>query len=699
MEAGGVKLLEFIKGSSQFIIPIYQRTYSWEIGHCQQLWDDIMRVGESDNDESHFVGSVVYVRKGETGRTPLFVIDGQQRLTTVSLILEALARRLENKNKGDQVKGLSDNDIRRNYFRNKSEKGEGKYKLVLTQNDKGILQALIGHSKLPDDYSLSDMWKNFNFFEERIAELDDLTPFWRGLNKLIIVYVALNGQQNNPQQIFESMNHMGKKLNQADLIRNFVLMGLEPECQDDLYDDYWVPMEGMFEKKWKSLFDWFMRDYLTLKNDGVIPNIGNVYEEFKVYRYKTNESAKALVFDVHKFASYYCAMALKGREKNEILAPAFAELRELGSKVTYPFLLRLYDDYNNEDLKPGEFAEIIRLIVNYLFRRAVCKIPTNTLNKTFATFGKNIEKGRYLESVKAHFLIPDRYSPRRFPDDEEFRKNLIEGYLYKTGKNTTCRYLLDQLEYNRNPKERVQLDDLDIEHIMPQKLTPEWRRDLGHNWENVHQTWLHTLGNLTLTGYNLKLSRKPFLEKRDMERGFKNSRISLNMELENLEEWNESKIQFRAKILANEAMTIWNRPQLPREVIDSYRPKKKMKLTGYTIDDHKYLVQPGITRQLYNVFREQVLALVPGITEKFFKPYVAYKFKTNFVDLVGQTDRLKLTLNMKFDELQDPRNIAVDVTNKGTWGNGDVELIVSSEDEIPYAIGLVRQSLEKQMGE
>ena len=228
MEAGGVKLLEFIKGSSQFIIPIYQRTYSWEIGHCQQLWDDIMRVGESDNDESHFVGSVVYVRKGETGRTPLFVIDGQQRLTTVSLILEALARRLENKNKSDQVKGLSDNDIRRNYFRNKSEKGEGKYKLVLTQNDKGVLQALIGHSKLPDDYSLSDMWKNFNFFEERIAELDDLTPFWRGLNKLIIVYVALNGQQNNPQQIFESMNHMGKKLNQADLIRNFVLMGLEP---------------------------------------------------------------------------------------------------------------------------------------------------------------------------------------------------------------------------------------------------------------------------------------------------------------------------------------------------------------------------------------------------------------------------------------------------------------------------------------
>ena len=683
MEAGGVKLLEFIKNSSQFIIPIYQRTYSWEIGHCQQLWNDIMRVGESDNGESHFVGSVVYVRKGESAGTPLFVIDGQQRLTTVSLILEALARRLENnRDEDEQVKGLSDNDIRRNYFPNKSEKGEGKYKLVLTQTDKEILQSLLGRSKLPDDYSSSDMWKNFNFFEERIARLDNLTPFWKGLNKLMIVYVALNREQNNPQQIFESMNHMGKKLNQADLIRNFVLMGLEPEYQDYLYEDYWVPMEKMFGKELKSLFDWFMRDYLTLKNDGMIPNIGNVYEEFKVYRYKTNENAKILVFDIHKFASYYCAMALKGREKNEILAPAFAELRELGSKVTYPFLLRLYDDYDNGDLSPGEFSEIIRLIVNYVFRRAVCKIPTNTLNKTFATLGKNIKKDRYLESVKAHFLRLD--SNRRFPNDEEFIRGLKQIELYKT---RICKYTLLNLE-NYNNKEPVQAKKCSVEHIMPQKLTPEWKATLGDDWEDL----LHTLGNLTLTGRNSELGNRQFKEKSDE---YRNSSFRLNRELAGFKEWNEKTIQQRAEQLARLATTIWERPKLSREVLNTYYPEHK-------IDDHGYLAKRGITRQLFDIFSAQVKSLSPDITEEFLKWHIAYKLNyetgTNFVNVTAQAKKLKLTLSMDFHELDDPKRIANDFADRNYWMPGNVELDVKSEDEIPYAIGLVRQALKKQMG-
>ena len=444
-------------------------------------------------------------------------------------------------------------------------------------------------------------------------------------------------------------------------------------------------------------FDGFMRYYLTLKT-GRLPNIGNVFEEFKIYANpsdkKENINVDTLVQDVRKFASYYCAMAL-GQEKDEVLASAFADLRELKADVTYPLLLELYEDYSEGILSRNDFAESIRLIESYIFRRAVCAIPTNSHNKTFATFVKNIDENRHLESLKAHFLQLPSY--RRFPNNEEFYRELKQRNLYNFRSRS---YWLRRLE-NHDRKELVEIGRYTIEHIMPQNedLRPEWREALGDGWEKNHQTWLHTLGNLTLTGYNSEYSDKPFLEKRDMEGGFRESPLRLNEGLGQVEEWNISEIQRRADRLAKVATRVWGAPQLPPEVLDTYFPKKEIKPIGYSVNDHKYLDQPGFTRQLFKVFRERVLALDPGITEEFLKLYVAYKAETNFVDLIGQSDQLRLTLNIDFHELYDPRRIAVDVTNKGKWGNGNVGLVVSSEDDIPYAIGLVSQSLEKQMGE
>ena len=698
MKATETKLLQFLKKSPQFIIPIYQRTYSWEEAQCQQLWDDIMRAGRRDDINAHFVGSVVYIEKGlyhVSDQSPLLVIDGQQRLTTVSLILEALARKLEGN--GEPAEGFSDKKIRNYYLLNELEEGEKRYKLLLTQTDKDTLIALSDRRPNPSNFSLR-VRDNFQLFEKKIAKLDDLIPLCLGLAKLMIVDVSLTRGQDNPQRIFESMNSTGRELSQADLIRNYVLMGLEPKHQTSLYEDYWRPMEVEFgQEAYGEHFDGFMRYYLTLKT-GRLPNIGNVFEEFKIYANpsdkKENINVDTLVQDVRKFASYYCAMAL-GQEEDEVLASAFADLRELKADVTYPLLLELYEDYSEGILARNDFAESIRLIESYIFRRAVCAIPTNSHNKTFATFVKNIDENRHLESLKAHFLQLPSY--RRFPNNEEFYRELKQRNLYNFRSRS---YWLRRLE-NHDRKELVEIGRYTIEHIMPQNedLRPEWREALGDGWEKNHQTWLHTLGNLTLTGYNSEYSDKPFLEKRDMEGGFRESPLRLNEGLGQVEKWNISEIQRRADRLAKVATRVWDAPQLPPEVLDTYFPKKEIKPIGYAVNDHKHLDQPGFTRQLFKVFRERVLALDPGITEEFLKLYVAYKAETNFVDLIGQADQLRLTLNMDFHELYDPRRIAVDVTNKGKWGNGNVGLVISSEDEIPYAIGLVSQSLEKQMGE
>ena len=235
---------------------------------------------------------------------------------------------------------------------------------------------------------------------------------------------------------------------------------------------------------------------------------------------------------------------------------------------------------------------------------------------------------------------------------------------------------------------------------MPQNknLSQDWQTALGEDWQNVHEGLLHTLGNLTLTGYNAEYSDRAFVEKRDMVGGFRESPLRVNEGLGALDTWDESTIRERADRLAEKAADVWASVSLPAAVLASYTPETQAKADGYTIDDHKHLAEAGAARTLFDAFRKQVLALNPCVTEEFLKLYVAYKAETNFVDVVPQAKRLRLTLNLRFHELQDPRGLARDVTNKGRWGNGDVEVNLNELKELPYALGLVRQALEKQMG-
>lgn len=702
MKATEARLLDLLKKSPQFVIPIYQRTYSWTEKECRQLWDDIVRCGSSDKISVHFVGSIVYVESGlsqVTHQSPLLVIDGQQRLATVSLLLAALAKAVA---ESEPYDGFSQRKIKHYYLLNPEESGERHFKLLLSQTDKGSLTAIVSDGEKPQQQSLR-VTANFESFSKWIAENKvELATLCKGLAKLVVVDVALNRDQDNPQLIFESMNSTGKELSQADLIRNFILMGLEPVLQTRLYEEFWRPMELDFgQEAYGTHFDSFMRHYLTVIT-GEIPNINAVYDAFKEHARNSRADAvddkshiESLVREIRGYARHFCAMALRSEADAELII-AFQDLRELKVDVAYPFLLELYHDYKNDFLSKTDLLRAVRLIEGYVFRRAICAIQTNSMNKTFATFSKALKKDRYFESIQAHFLSLPSY--RRFPNDDDFRKGLHTRDLYNFRSRS---YWLRRLE-NHGRKELVAVGEYTIEHILPQNenLSPRWREALGPEWQRIQKKWLHTLGNLTLTAYNAEYSDRSFVEKRDMpdspEKGLKRSPLNLNQGLGVLESWDEAAIQARAGKLADLAVSVWSAPALPRDILDAYRPKGDA-VTQYTIDNHPHLLTPTI-QPVFDAFRKAVLALDPCVSEEFLKLYVAYKAETNFVDVVPQAKQLRLSLNMRFADVNDPKKRCKDVTGLGRWGNGDVEVRVSTLEDLPYVIGLVRQSLELQLG-
>ena len=693
MKANATKLLGFLHKASQFVIPIYQRNYSWDEKQCQQLWEDILRVGSNSDIGVHFIGSIVYVEGGQFTvilQPPLLVIDGQQRLTTISLILEALARAVGD---SEPVEGFSAEKIRHNYLTNSLEKDERFYKLVLSDTDKDTLKALIKGNDYPLAASIK-IRENFDYFAEQIKlngkHIDEIC---NGLAKLMIVDISLERNQDNPQLIFESMNSTGKALSQADLIRNFILMGLEPELQNSLYAQYWRPMELEFgQEAYGDEFDAFMRHYLTIKT-GDVPRVSEVYEAFKEYstKFDKEDGVTDLVAEIRKYSKYFVAMALGG-ETNPALKPLFKDLiQDLNYSVAYPLLLELYADYDAGTLNEKDFGTAIKLVESYVFRRSICEIPTNSMNKTFAEFSRYLVKNDYLNSIYAHFYSLPSY--RRFPSNEEFRLAFETKDLYNIYSRA---YWLRKME-NFGKKELVAVENYTIEHILPQNpsLSAEWKKDLGDNWEEIQAKYLHTLGNLTLTGYNSEYSDKPFKEKKSMKGGFLQSPLTLNEKVREAEVWNESAILERASFLSKRAIEIW-----PRFEVDAGTLKKfeavKSAASNYTLADHPNLERQEV-RALFDALRAEVLALDSNISETVLKYYIAFKAETNFVDVIPKARWLRLSLNLKFSEIDDPRGIATDVTGKGRWGNGDVSINFKKIDELPYVIGLIKQSLSKQL--
>ena len=686
MDARKGNIYEILNGNKQFLIPVYQRYYSWEAEQCQRLWDDIVNMQKAGK-VGHFVGSIVNIAEQAmpTGVQKYMIIDGQQRMTTLTLLLTAL-RDYGIKHPEDTT--INARRIDNMLLKNEYESDDERYKLLLTETDRDTLTNLIEQKPVKGN-EVSRILANYKFFSAKIEGME-LSPaeVYESIGKLQIVNITLDRSMDDPQAIFESLNSTGKELSESDLIRNYVLMGLDNGEQTYVYEHMWRPMELLFDyEKQDSAMDKFFRDYLTMKLTR-IPKIDRVYDEFKLYHLNCEfSSIRDLCQDLYTFATYYTDMIFcRGDESS--LVPLYEDIRNLKMEVSYPFLLKVHSDYSNEIITLDELKEVMALCISYVFRRSICDIPTNSLNKTFATLRNEIRTEDYLTSIKAFFILRDDY--KEFPNDDRFTTAFVTRDVYNMRSRN---FILSHLE-NFNNKAPIIIENYTIEHIMPQNSNPcdEWRTSLGANWKEVQKKYLHTIGNLTLTAYNSEMSDKPFQEKMEMEGGFKESALRLNGFVVKQTDWNEDAIQERANLLAAKALQIWAFPQLTEAEIAPYKetekPAQKYDLNTYDIN--------AFTKMLFDALDRRILNLSPDVKREFKKLYIAYKLDTNFVDIVVQKQRLRISVNMKYSEVHDPHNICRDITNLGRWGNGDVEMFFEHMDNIDAVMEIIEQSYNIQ---
>lgn len=687
MDAIKGNINSILNGYKQFTIPVYQRSYSWEISQCEKLWNDIVDM-QKRNRIGHFVGSIVNIAEQAmpTGVQKFMIIDGQQRMTTLTLLLIALR---DYGYENEQDININPQSINGMCIQNDYGLGEDKYKMLLTHKDKDILIKLIDRAPI-DESKKSKLLDNYNFFVDKIKS-KKISPheILEGIGKLQIVNITLDRSQDDPQLIFESLNSTGMDLSKSDLIRNYILMGLSPENQEFIYNNYWLQMENLFDYNKQSwLMDRFFKHYLTFKY-GKIPIENKIYEDFKNYYWdKSYESILNISKELYKCAKYYTNIYYSNSGDSE-LDCVFKDIKSLNMDVASPFLIKVYYDYDNGVISKKEFIEILRLCESYVFRRAICEIPTNSLNKTFNLAVRNINNKDYTNSVKAFFIMLDSY--KRLPSDEEFVKELKIRDIY----NMRIRnYILSKLE-NYNNKSPIIIENFTVEHIMPQNinLNEKWKEDLGANYKDIQKQYIHTIGNLTLTAYNSEMSDKSFTDKLNMSGGFKESALRLNSYVVKQDKWNKDTIEERANELSKLSQVIWGYPNLSEYEIKSFLPKNEEEV--YTLDSYEYLSKENM--ELFNAIDKRILNISADIKREFKKLYIAYKVESNFVDIVPQKSKFKLSINMKYNDVIDPYDICIDITNKRGWGNGDTEIWYDNLDQLDKIMDIVKQSYEKQL--
>lgn len=686
MDARKGNIYEILNGNRQFLIPVYQRFYSWDIDQCKRLWNDIVEM-QRKGKAGHFVGSIVNIAEQAmpTGVQKYMIIDGQQRMTTLTLLLLAL-RDYAVKNPSDTT--INARRIDNMLLKNEYESGDERYKLLLTETDRDILISLVEEKPISESIR-SRLIENYNFFANKLAD-KEIQPaeVYESIGKLQIVNITLDRAVDDAQAIFESLNSTGKELSESDLIRNYVLMGLEPSEQTYVYEHLWRPMEQLFIYETQgTVMDAFFRHYLTMKLSR-IPKQGRVYEEFKLYHLNCEfGTIRELCQDLLEYAKYYTNIVFK-RNSDTDLKKLYEDIIDLRMEVSYPFLLKIHHDCREGLITSDELKEILRLCISYVLRRAICEIPTNSMNKTFATLKNYIRPDDYLNSVKAFFVMQDTY--KEFPDNDKFEGAFENRDIYNMRARN---YILSRLE-NFDNKAPIIIENYTIEHIMPQNknLSLEWQADLGAEWQDVQKKYLHTIGNLTLTAYNSEMSDRPFLKKMDMEGGFKESALRLNKYVILQNKWNQKHIQERAKELAKKAESIWPYPTLTVAELAPYQVEEKT-VQKYSLETYEVNV---FTRILFESLDKRIMNLSPAVKKEYKKLYVAYKLDTNFVDIVFQKQRLRISINMKFSEINDPNGICKDITGIGRWGNGDVELFMEHQDELDQIMEIVKQSFDAQ---
>ena len=575
MDANRRWYFELMGGSVQFVIPVFQRDYNWEKEQCQQLWDDIDRVGRSEEGE-HFFGPTVYVPTAGHGAafTRWLLIDGQQRMTTISLLVTAMRDSLRESPTEDGTRAEKlQHEYLLNTFRTESERR----KLILRDRDDETLAWLVnGGAEPPPEHRSRTVEQTYQFFRERL-EAADLDVVEKGVGRLVAVDVRLDLGVDDPQQIFESLNSTGLDLTQADRIRNYVLMGLEEANQTQLYRSYWQPIERLFAGSPGQL-DNFLRDFVAL--DTRAQKQGRADQVYASFRMAFGESSRdpddleELLGRMRRYAHYHAAFVM-GTGRFPELADRLNRVRALATTPAI-LVMCLLDSLESTFATVDEVQGALDLIESYLVRRDVCGLQTRSYWQQFSRLAYALDRQDILGSLKAHlhWLAGANYA---FPSNREFRHALEEEELY--GRQI-CRTLLERLE-NGHSRERTDTSSLTIEHIMPQNedLDPDWQAMLGTNWRDVHETWLQRLGNLTLTAYNEKYGDKPFEVKKQVPDGFNESPLRLNRFIREQDQWTAREMEARGVLLAKQALTIWSalevsEPELQRAKVRRLRSQQ-----------------------------------------------------------------------------------------------------------------------------
>jgi uncharacterized protein with ParB-like and HNH nuclease domain len=627
MKANETKVDKFLAtNETTFAIPVYD----WTLFQCKQLLHDIIETGKNDKTNAHFIGSIVYVHDDvytASGLTELTIIDGQQRLTTITLIyiaLYRLAKELDNQ--------MLVNRIQKTYLINEFAPEEEKLKLKPTENNKEALRHILNSTDGEEFKGYSKIIENFDYFRSAI-NAENFEVIQRGLSKLIFVDIALDRQKDNPQRIFESLNSTGLELSQADLIRNYILMGLSRTNQDRIYKSYWEVIEknAKDETLNKTRVSEFIRDYLTLKNKE-IPNKGDVYAKFKEkYPTSTIDELELVLTELKSLVKYYNKLTNPKNEPDKLIRTQLEYINRLEINVAFPFLMKVYEDFSNDIIDKATFISVLSTVQSFTFRRFILGLPTNALNKIFMGLYDKVEPNNYLFSIQKSLL--QRSGVQRFPRNTETINALKEKDVYNIKpKNRT--YLLERLENFQN-NEPVAIEgnsDITIEHIFPQNPDPKWKIELGAEEYNlIKENYLNTIGNLTLSGNNGKLSNKPFLDKKIMnvdgkEQGYNFSRLWLNRDLKEKTKWDKSEIEERANTISERFIKIWELPEIDIEleatndeinIFDAEDPKHKK--LEYAIFFNQKLEVTQVAKLYIEVFK-QLFDLQP---ETFFTSELA----------------------------------------------------------------------------
>ena len=644
MKANETRLDKFLAtNETTFVIPVYQRNYDWTLVQCKQLLHDVLETGKNERVNAHFLGSVVYVHDdiySASGINELTIIDGQQRLTTITLIyivLYRIAQETGNEKLAEK--------IYETYLVNKYAPEADNLKLKPTENNKKALVYLLNGTNEIDFKGYSRITYNFDYFKS-VINLENFEIVQNGLAKLIFVDISLDRQKDNPQRIFESLNSTGLELSQADLIRNYILMGLPSGEQTRIYRNFWEPIEknAKDETLNTSKVSEFIRDYLTLKNKE-IPNKDDVYQKFKTqYPTTTLGDLEPVLAELKSLVRFYHKLINPKNETDRDIRTQLEHLHRLEINVAHPFLMKVLEDYTNNAIDKPTLLAILNLVQSFIWRRFVLELPTSALNRIFMGLYDKVETTHYLRSIQKSLL---KYTgSQRFPRNDETLKALKIRDVYNI-KPRNRTYFLERLENFEN-REPVQIEgnaDITIEHIFPQNPDPQWKLDLGVDEMNVmKENYLHSIGNLSLSGNNSKLSNKSFIFKRDLENaGYRDSRLWLNKHLATLEKWDSTALEKRFELIAERFVKIWPIPNID------------LKAETQTDEVNIFEAEDPTSKKLeYAVFFGNKIAVtqVGKLYTEIFKKLFDLQPETFFSSEIGS--RISLTKNPYKDKLRQP---------------------------------------------